>query len=251
LPKAFVDKATTHNTIPKGNLMKKNWLALSLTMALMASGSLPIVHAQDPVDGGNSAAGKEKAASCAGCHGEDGNSLMPTFPKLAQQHTSYLIKQLHAFKDGSRNNPVMAPMAMALSDADIADLGAYFSSQAISANPEPSLPPPEDTDEPVDENEAKEAMQALLATGSNLYRNGNKETEISACIACHGPSGEGNKPAAFPVLYSQHPDYLIKTLTDFKSGARNKNPENMMNMIAKKMSDEEIKAVSYYISTMK
>ena len=231
--------------------MNKTRLALSLTLALAAYGALPIVHAQDPVGGGNSTAGKEKAGSCAGCHGEDGNSLMPTFPKLAQQHTSYLVKQLHAFKDGSRNDPVMAPMAMALSDADIADLGAYFSSQTISANPEPSLPPPEDPDEPVDENMAKATMQALLATGSNLYRNGNKETEVSACIACHGPAGEGNKPAAFPALHSQHPDYLIKTLTDFKSGARNKNPDNMMNMIAKKMSDEEIKAVSYYISTMK
>ena len=231
--------------------MKKNWLALSMTLALVVSGSFPIVHAQDPVDGGNSAAGKEKSASCAGCHGEDGNSLMPTFTKLAQQHASYLSKQLRAFKDGSRNDPVMAPMAMALSDADMADLGAYFSSQAISANPEPSLPPPEDPDAPVDEQQAKANMQALLAKGSNLYRNGNKETEVSACIACHGPSGEGNKPAGFPALHSQHPDYLIKALTDFKSGARNKNPDNMMNMIAKKMSDEEIKAVAYFISTMK
>ena len=230
--------------------MKKNWLALSFIWAMALFG-MPIVQAEDAAVG-NSAAGKEKAASCAGCHGEDGNSMMPTFPKLAGQHSSYLIRQLQAFKEGSRNDATMAPMALALTEADMADLGAYFSTQSISANPEPSLPPPaEDSDEPIDENKAKEEMKALLAMGSNIYRNGNLASNLSACIACHGPSGEGNKPAAFPALSSQHADYLIKTLTDFKSGARNKNPDNMMNMIAKKMSDEEIKAVGYYISTMK
>lgn len=229
--------------------MKKNWLAYSLALAI--TGALPIVHAEDPDSGGNSTVGKEKSSSCAGCHGEDGNSMMPTFPKLAQQHSSYLIKQLQAFKEGSRIDPVMAPMAMALSDADMADLAAYYSSQTISANPEPTLPPDDSNDEPVDENKAKEAMQAILAKGSNLYRNGNLGSAVSACIACHGPSGEGNKPANFPALHSQHADYLIKALSDFKSGARSKNADNMMVMIAKKMSDEEIKAVAYHISTMK
>jgi cytochrome c553 len=230
--------------------MKKNWLALPLALALAVSGTSSVLYAQDKL-AGDSAAGKEKAGSCAGCHGEDGNSMMPTFPKLAQQHSSYIIKQLHYFKDGSRNAPAMAPMAMALTDADMADLGAYYSAQTISANPEPTLPPPEDPDAAVDEQKDKETMQALLAVGSNLYRNGNLSSEVSACIACHGPSGEGNKPAAFPALRSQHADYLIKTLNDYKSGVRSKNPDNMMNMITKKMSDEEIKAVAYYISTMK
>ena len=181
------DDGLTHDLIPKGNLMKKNWLALPLTIALAAFSAPPLLQAQDKVAGGDSAAGKEKSGSCAGCHGEDGNSLMPSFPKLAQQHSSYIIKQLHAFKDGNRNDPVMAPMALALSDDDMADLGAYFSGQAISANPEPTLPPPEDPDAPVDEQKAKETMQTLLATGSNLYRNGNRTSEVSACIACHGP----------------------------------------------------------------
>jgi len=234
--------------------MKKKWLAspltLAFTLALVVSSKSPFVQAEDS-RAGNSEAGKEKSASCAGCHGEDGNSMMPTFPKLAQQHGSYLIRQLQAFKEGGRNDATMAPMAMALSDVDMVDLAAYYSSQPISANPEPSLPPPEESDEPVDENKAKEAMKELLAVGSNIYRNGNLSSNLSACIACHGPSGEGNKPAAFPALRSQHADYLIKALTDFKSGARSKNPDNMMNMIAKKMSDEEIKAVGYYISTMK
>jgi cytochrome c553 len=245
---ACADKATTH-TIPKGNLMKKNWLALLLTLAF--SGTAPILHAEDSAIAGNSATGKSKAGSCGGCHGENGNSAMPTFPKLAQQHSSYLLNQLHAFKDGNRIDAVMAPMAMALSDADMLDIAAYYSAQSISANPAPTLPPDDNADEPIDANKAKETLKDLLAVGSNLYRNGNLTSEVSACIACHGPAGEGNKPAAFPALRSQHADYLIKTLIDFKSGARSNNADNMMVMIAKKMSDEEIKAVSYHISTMK
>jgi cytochrome c553 len=227
--------------------MKKNWLVFSIALAI--SGTAPILHAEDTVAAGNSAAGKGKASSCASCHGENGNSAVATFPKLAQQHSSYLVKQLQAFKGSSRNDPVMSPMAMALNDADMLDIAAYYSAQNISVNPAPTLPPDEDAAS--DDKKAKEAMQALLAKGSNLYRNGNLTSEVSACIACHGSSGEGNKPAAFPALRSQHADYLIKSLTDFKSGARNNNADNMMAMIAKKMSDEEIKAVSYYISTMK
>lgn len=231
-------------------MMKNNWLAFLLALAV--SGALPILHAEETAAGGDSATGKDKASSCAGCHGEDGNSMMPTFPKLAQQNSSYLIKQLQAFKSGSRNDPVMSGMAMAVNDADMEDIAAYYSSQHISANPEPTLPVDEDAaDGAAGENEAKETIQDLLTKGSNLYRNGNLVSEVSACIACHGPSGEGNKPATFPALRSQHADYLIKTLTDFKSGTRSKNTENMMYMITKKMTDEEIKAVSYYISTMK
>jgi cytochrome c553 len=230
--------------------MKKNLLAFSVVLSL--SGFAPIVHALDATvtNVGNSDAGKEKSASCASCHGEDGNSIMPTFPKLAEQHASYITKQLQAFKDGSRSDPVMSGMAMAVNDADMADIAAYYASQSISANPEPTLPPEEDEADAANA-EPKLAMPELLKTGSNLYRNGDLKLEVSACIACHGPSGEGNKPAAFPSLRSQHADYLIKTLNDFKSGARSKNPDNMMVMIAKKMKEDEIKAVAYYISTMK
>jgi cytochrome c553 len=233
--------------------MNKNLLAFLLTpaLALAFSGIAPVLHAENKVATGNSAAGKDKASSCIGCHGENGNSMVAMYPKLAQQHSSYLVKQLQAFKEGSRNNPVMAPMAMALSEGDMLDIGAYFAEQKISENPAPALPPPEGEDAVVDEKKAQADMQSLLTKGSNLYRNGNLATEVSACIACHGSSGEGNKPAAFPALHSQHADYLIKTLTDFKSGERSNNPDNMMHMIAQKMTDEEIKAVSYYISTIK
>jgi cytochrome c553 len=225
--------------------MKKKLLALSLTLAFSSASG--ILHAE-----GNISAGKEKAASCVSCHGDNGNSMVSTFPKLAQQHPSYLIKQLQVFKDGIRKDPMMSAIAMGLADKDMVDIAAYYAAQKISANELPVLDD-EDEDEKsaAKKTDGNDAMQAIIAQGSDLYRNGDLTREVSACIACHGPFGDGNQPAAFPVLKSQHADYLIKTLTDFKSGARSNNPENMMHMIAKKMTDEEIKAVSYRISMMK
>lgn len=226
--------------------MIKKLLTVSISVALLSGAGL--VNAQ-----GNPSAGKTKAASCAGCHGEDGNSAMPGFPKLAGQHQAYLVKQLQAFKGGSRLAPMMAPLALGLENADMQDIAAYYSANKISANPAPTLPVSDDDDDaPAKTDEQKKAELAnLIARGSDLYRNGNLASGVSACIACHGPHAEGNKPAAYPNLHSQHADYLAKTLTDFKTGARTKNPENMMNMIAVKMSEQDIKAVSLYISTLK
>lgn len=233
--------------------MIKKLLTVSITLAL--TGASAVVYAE-----GNAKEGKTQAASCAGCHGKDGNSMVSTFPKLAGQHESYLIRQLQAFKGGSRNAPMMAPLAMGLTPNAIENISAYYSEQKIGANAMPVLESDDDDEDEDDMDEAaKEAaadkkkaeLDELMALGSDLYRNGDLEREVSACIACHGPYGEGNKPAAFPALRSQHADYLIKSLTDYKNGARQNNPENMMHMIAKKMTDKEIKAVSYHISMKK
>jgi len=179
--------------------------------------------------------------------------MVATFPKLAQQHSSYLVKQLQAFKDGTRNNPMMSAIAMTLSDEDMTDVSAYYATQKISENTLPVLESADEDEKPAADKptDKKDTIQAIIAQGSDLYRNGDLKSEVSACIACHGPFGEGNKPASFPALKSQHADYLIKALTDFKSGSRSNNPENIMHMIAKKMTDAEIKAVSYRISMMK
>lgn len=229
--------------------MKKKLLALSLALAFTSATG--ILHAE-----GNISSGKEKAAACVSCHGDNGNSMVSTFPKLAQQHSSYLIKQLKAFKSGTRNNPMMSSIAMGLSDEDMVDIAAYYAEQEVSLNQLPVLDEDDDDEKPAAKDgekktDGKDAIQAIIALGSDLYRNGDLTREVSACIACHGPFGEGNKPAAYPLIKSQHADYLIKSLTDYKSGARSNNPENMMHMIAKKMTDEEIKAVSYRISMMK
>ena len=223
--------------------MKKQLLAISISFAL--TGIADIANAE-----GNIKAGQNKAESCAGCHGEKGNSMVPTYPKLAEQHVSYLTKQLLAFKDGSRKDAMMEPMVMALSEDDFNDLSAFYANQKISTNELPILDE-DDEDEGEESTHAPLEMDVLLAKGKDLYQNGDLVREVSACIACHGPSGEGNRPASFPALKSQHADYLIKSLTDFKTGSRSNNPDNMMHMIATKMTVEEIKAVSYYISMLK
>ena len=229
--------------------MKKKLLALSLALAFTSTSG--ILHAE-----GNISSGKEKAAACVSCHGDNGNSLVSSFPKLAQQHSSYLIKQLQAFKNGTRKNPMMSSIAMGLTDEDMADIAAYYAEQEVSVNQLPVLDDEDEDEKPATADGEKKAdgnakLQAIIAQGSDLYRNGDLPREVSACIACHGPFGEGNKPAGYPLLKSQHADYLIKTLTDFKTDARSNNPENIMHMTAKKMTDEEIKAVSYRISMMK
>jgi cytochrome c553 len=229
--------------------MKKKLLALSLALAFTITSG--ILHAE-----GNISAGKEKAAACVSCHGDNGNSMVSTFPKLAQQHSSYLVIQLQAFKSGERKNPMMSSIAMGLTDKDMDDIAAYYAEQTVSSNELPVLDD-EDEDEKAAATEGEkkaggnDQIQSIIAQGSDLYRNGDLTREVSACIACHGPFGEGNKPAAFPALKSQHADYLIKTLNDFKSGERGNHPENMMHMITQKMTADEIKAVSYRISMMK
>ncbi len=219
-------------------------VSISLAFAVFAGGAF----AQ-----GNASAGKAKAASCAGCHGEDGNSVMPGFPKLAGQHQGYLVKQLQAFKSGARISPMMAPLVQALDDQAMEEIAAYYAGNKITPNPAPKPAANDDDDDAPakTEEQLKAELNNLITQGSDLYRNGNLSREVSACVACHGPYAEGNKPASYPSLHSQHADYVIKTLTDFKTGARSNNRENMMHMIATKMTDEDIKAVAYYISTMK
>jgi cytochrome c553 len=226
--------------------MKKKWLKLSL--AIVFIGTSGILHAE------SSNGVKHKPVACESCHGENGNSTISMYPKLAGQHASYLVKELQAFKNGMRKDPMMSPMAMDLSDEHMAEIADYFSEQKITTN---SLPVVKDGEEDftgkvLDKDSDKNAaLQVYITQGSDLYRNGDLTRAVSACIACHGSLGEGNKPAAFPVLHSQHADYIIKTLTDFKTGTRSTNPENIMRMIAKKMTYAEIRAVAYYISTMK
>lgn len=195
---------------------------------------------------GDISAGETKASNCISCHGKNGNSMITTFPKLAGQHESYLFRQLRDFKDGERNSPMMEAIAMALDEQSMKDISAYYASKAISDN----LPPVIFSDDDTGDNNA-EKVKELLTIGAYLYRNGNIESKVSACIACHGPNAEGNKPSAFPSIKSQHSDYLIKTLTDFKKGTRSNLPDSMMHLITKKMTDKEIKAVSFHISMMK
>lgn len=175
---------------------------------------------------GDAEKGKAKAASCAACHGADGNSPAATFPKLAGQSEEYIVAQLKAFQDGTRKNPSMAPMAVGLSEEDMADIGAFYQSQPVK------------TGVTADD-------QATL--GQNVYRGGVTLTNVPACIACHGPGGKGNGPAGFPALAGQHAAYTEAQLLAFKSGERTTDANGIMRNAVKLMSEKEIKAVSQYI----
>ena len=176
---------------------------------------------------GNVTAGKNKSMACAGCHGADGNSAMAIWPKLAGQHAGYLAKQLDDFKSGARKDPTMTAMAASLQKQDIDDIAAYYAAQPIKVGT---------------------ANAALVAAGEKIYRAGNKENGVAACMACHGPAGAGNAAAKFPSLGGQHTDYIAKTLKDFRNGVRTNDSAKMMQDVAAKLSDADIKAVASYMS---
>lgn len=172
---------------------------------------------------------------CAACHGADGNSLVPMYPKLAGQSASYLVKQLVEFKQGmtsggksGRVDPVMGGMAMALSEQDMADVAAFYASQEITAG-----------------------TGNADALGKKLYLGGNAEMEVTACVACHGINGKGMPSAGFPALASQNAEYLKIQLEKFRNGSRNNDLNGMMQGVAANLTDEEITALSQYMSSLK
>lgn len=173
--------------------------------------------------------GKEKSASCVACHGADGISVNPVWPKLAGQHAKYLETQLYEFQkgaDGLRNNAVMYGIALTLTDKDIEDISAYYASLDKTIGL---------TDD------------EYLNIGQSLYRGGNMEYKIQACIACHGPNGQGNSLAGIPSLSGQHSEYIYQQLKNFQSSDRSNDYNKMMRNIAERMSDEEMKSVASYI----
>jgi cytochrome c553 len=198
--------------------MKKSLL---LVLALTASAVALHAYADDAAD-----AGKSKAAVCGACHGMDGNSSSAQFPKLAGQNASYIQAQLSNFKSGKRQNAIMQGQAASLSDQDMAAVAAYFSAQKVS----------------IGQAEAGQVKQ-----GEQLYRNGNKDTSVPACLACHGPSGAGNLPMKVPSLAGQHSAYVVAQLQNYATGSRSTDPNKMMETIAARLSPAEMQAVAAYI----
>ena len=180
---------------------------------------------------GTKEAGQTKSAVCVACHGVDGNSANPEWPSLAGQHASYSVKQLKHFKAGERQNPLMAPMAATLSEADMADLAAFYSAQ---------------TPRPTGETEPSK-----LQLGQRVYRAGAIDRGVPACAGCHGPSGAGNPGAAYANIGGQHGAYVALQLRAYKSGARATDPNQMMRAVAGKLTDEEIDAVASYVQGLR
>jgi len=205
-----------------------NKLIVSLLLTLGISG---VAHAAEGSASivADAKAGQAKAAVCGACHGPDGNSMAPNFPKLAGQGERYLNKQLHDIKSGKRTVLEMTGLLNNLSDQDLADIAAYFSSQKGSVGA---------------------ADPKLVARGEALFRGGNLEKGLPACTGCHSPDGKGNAPAGFPHLGGQHAQYVTKQLTDFRKeegGRANDGDAMTMRTIARKLSDEDIAAVASYI----
>lgn len=211
--------------------MKKSLAVLALTLGLANA-----AHALT-MPTGDASAGQTKAAACGACHGADGNSAAPTFPRLAGQNAKYIYKQLTNFKAGVRVNATMQGMAAGLSEQDMADVAAYFSSQ---------------------KNGVDLAKPTYVKAGETLYRGGNPKVGMAPCSGCHGPAGVGNEFAGFPRIGGQHADYLKKQLLAWRAAGRGdittddlkraNDPNMMMEMVAAKLSDENIEALSSYIS---
>lgn len=176
---------------------------------------------------GDAAAGQAKAAVCSACHGADGKAIQPAYPNLAGQHPQYIAKQLTDYRDGNRVNALMSGQATNLTDEDIQDLAAYYG----------AMPKIEGV-----------ASEENLELGMSIYRGGITAAGVAACAACHGPAGEGNPTAVWPVVSGQNAQYTADQLRYFRSGERANDPAAMMRGVAKRMTDEEIDAVANYIA---
>lgn len=176
---------------------------------------------------GDAAAGQAKSALCGSCHGVDGNSPLAMNPKLAGQSTRYMVKQLQDFKSGARAGATMAAMVLSLSDQDMEDIAAWYSSQ------QPTI---------------QGADPESVELAERLYRAGNSDVSVAACSACHSPTGKGNAPAGFPSLSGQHAEYTLQQLKDFRSGARENDGSAMMRTVVERLTDKELEALASYVS---
>ncbi len=206
----------------------------TLAFAIVALGTT--VGASAAVLKGDPAAGEAKAATCGACHGVDGNSAVPNFPKLAGLGEKYLVKQMQDIRSGLRPVAAMAGQVDNMTDQDLADIAAYYDAQVRS----PELTDPE-----------------LLELGRKVYMSGIMDRKVAACSGCHSPSGKGNAPAGFPALAGQHADYIAAQLKMFRKGYEdptgrvNDGDSKIMRTTAFELSDLEIKAVAAYASGLR
>lgn len=179
---------------------------------------------------GNAVAGKAKAEPCAACHGQTGVSENDLYPSIAGQGFNYLLDQLKALQDGTRDAPLMAGQLASMSNQDLLDIAAFYASQTAVLGGSDAT----DSD--------------LLTLGEQIYRGGVMSRGITACIACHSPRGNGNSLAGFPRLSGQLPAYTVQALKDYRNKARGNSANGlMMQQTAEWLSDKEIEALANYI----
>ena len=166
------------------------------------------------------------ATVCAACHAEDGNSVIPTFTKLAGQPAPYLAKQLDDIRNGKRKSDTMAPVLAGAKAHDDAALAAHFSAQKAAPG--------------------RVQDAALAAAGEQLYRKGNDAAGVPACGACHLADGGGD--GKNPRVAGQHQAYVIAEMMKFKTGARANDRRRAMRVLAERMTEAEIRAVAEYMA---
>lgn len=206
--------------------MKKLFIAGALAVCALSTQAADVLR-------GDPEAGAGKAVTCGACHGADGNSMVPTFPKLAGLGEKYLLKQMQYIRDGVRPVAAMAGQVDNMSDQDLADIAAFYNEKHRSVG---------------------KAKPDLVALGEKVYRAGIAERNVAACMACHGPRGAGNSPAGFPAIGGQHADYIAAQLKAYRLGYE--SPEGrvtggdtmIMRSNAFGLSDREIEALASYIS---
>lgn len=203
------------------NLVTKTALTVVTTLILAVSANVSVAQ-------GNAAAGANKVAVCAGCHGTAGDSQIAANPKLAGQNARYLFKQLQDIKSGARTVVLMTGILNSSNEQDLQDMAAYFAEQDATV---------------------EGADPALVELGQSIYRSGIADLSVAACTACHSPSGQGNSQAGFPAVGGQHAEYLATQLKAFRSGERTNDGTTMpMRIVTERLTDKEIDALASFIS---
>ena len=193
--------------------------------------SMILMFAANATAAGDPEAGQAKAGVCAACHGMDGNGnpQITEWPKIAGQHQDYLARQTRMVRDQQRVVAQMYPIVMNLSDEDIADISAWYASQALKPGT---------------------ADEAQVEAGRQLYHGGNPDSGVPSCMACHGPAGNGIPGAGYPLVRGQYAEYSADRLRRYRSGEVNGEDDpysRIMAGVAANLTDEEIEAVSSYI----
>ena len=198
---------------------------------------MPAAFAADAISGSPEAGAKIAGRDCQACHGDKGNSIIPTQPSLAGQNATYLRQQLALFKTKQRNNPLMQAVIDPLTEQDFADVAAYYAAQTPAG---------------------LEADPSFWKAGEALYSSGDAARNIPACTACHGPAAQGNPGSGYPALRAQHSAYTVKQLQDYLTQNRyrdgndptkvNSTPNSvMMTTIAARLTPEDIRNLAAYL----
>jgi cytochrome c553 len=197
-------------------------LSISVTTIAIFTAASTVVFIARSASGADGEGGRKKAEACGACHGVDGNATLPVVPSLAGQPPFYTHWQLALFRDGRRKDPQMSPLAANLTDADMADLAAYYSSQKAISRPTGS-------------------DAEVMAAGQRL-------AQLHHCASCHAQNLAG--PRYTPHLAGQSYEYLVKQLRDFKTRTRGELDGATMTSAVQPLTEQEVEILARYFANL-